>query len=113
LDKAIPVGAFVIGSKVTIVTGFTGDTTAVLTIGKTAGEDEFTDGTNVNVLAAGIVGDSVEDPMEFIASATDVVCQITGASDFGLITAGKMLVEVFYMSTNPELVEDYPNKALI
>ncbi len=101
LDKAVPVGAFVIGTKVTVVSAFDEDTSAAMTVGKTAGADEFSDGTSISVLATGKFGDSAEDLMEFIASATDVYLRITGSSDFTLLAAGggKMYVEVFYLST--------------
>jgi len=113
LTKQIPAGAFVIGTKVTVVTGFTGDDTAVMTVGKSAGADEYTDGTSVSVLAAGKVGDSAEDPNEYNAAAQSVYCRITGNADFTSITAGKLYVEVFYLSTEPELEDNVPNKNLI
>ena len=110
LKTQIPVGAFVIGSKVIVKNAFDDDTTAVMTIGKTAGQDEFSDGTTIDVATAGTKGDSAEDPMEFIASATDVILRITGASDFTDIAEGdgKMLVEVYYLSTVLELGAGYP-----
>ena len=112
LTQALPEGAFVIGSKVTVVTGFTGGTnsTAVMTIGKSSGEDEFTDGTSVNVYTADVVGDSAEDPLEYLAADTDVYLVITVSADWTTIEAGKALVEIFYLSTAVELTESYPNK---
>jgi len=104
LENQLPVGAFVIGTKVKVLEAFSGgsNTTATMTVGKTAGEDEFTDGTSVNVAAVGVVGDSAEDPLEFIASATDVICRVTVDNDFTTVAAGKLMVEVFYLSTKYE-----------
>lgn len=110
LGKQIPAGAFVIGTKVTVEEGFTGDTSAVLKLGKSSGEDEFTDGTSVNVFAAGTVGDSAEDPLEFISSDTSVYAEITSGSDWGKVTAGQALIEVFYLSTEAELTDGHPGR---
>lgn len=103
LTRQLPVGAFVVGLRVKVTTGFTGDTSAVLTVGKTAGGDEFSDGTSVNVYTKAIVGESPEDPLEFIASAQSVYLRVTSASSFAAVTAGEMLVELFYLSTVPEI----------
>jgi len=111
MQGTIPVGAFVLGTKVYVKEGFSGDTTAVMTVGKSDGADEFTDGTSVNILAAGTVGESPEDPLEFIAAATSVYLKITGTADWGNVSAGKMLVEVFYLSSAEELSAGYARKA--
>ena len=111
LDAAIPAGAFMIGTKVTVIGAFDEDTSAVITVGKSAGEDEFTDGGSVSVLAVAVVGESAEDPMEFIAAEQSVYVRLTGNSDATLLLAGggDMLVEVFYLSTDLELGVGYPN----
>jgi hypothetical protein len=118
LNKQIPAGSFVLGSKVTVKTGFTGDTTAVMDIGDGSDEDLFSYTTH-NILAAaenlvegcdsaaaGNTGTGIVP----IAAATSVVLTVTGASDFGSITAGEMLVEVYYLSTNLELSNGYPRR---
>ncbi len=111
MTPKLPEGAFVLGTKVTVKTGFTGgtNTTAVMTVGKTSGEDEFSDGTSINVYTADVVGDSAEDPLEFLAAETTVYLQITVSADYTTISAGKALVEIFYLSTVPEITESYPN----
>ncbi|MHA2063741.1 MAG: hypothetical protein ACXABY_05080 [Candidatus Thorarchaeota archaeon] len=113
LSKVIPAGSFVLGSKVRVTTGFTGDTTAVLDIGDGSDADLFSLTTH-NVLAAasnlvegaaaGTASDSYSGIVPIASDAT-VTLTVTGASDFGLITAGKMYVEVFYFSTNPEVID--------
>ena len=105
LTKQLPVGAFVLGVKVTVKTGFTGNTTAVMSVGNADDANKYSDNTTVNVLAAGVVGESPEDPLEFIATATTVKLTITGASDYTLITAGEADVEVFYLSTVQEILD--------
>ena len=110
LSKQVPAGSFVIGSKVKVTEGFSGDTTAVLDVGHSGDDDAFSLTThNVLSVASNLVeaadvgsGDAGLLP---IASDTTVLLTLTGASDFGLITAGKMFVEVFYFSTNPEVID--------
>ena len=111
LSKQIPAGSLVICSKVKVTTGFTGDTTAVMDVGISGDADRFSLTTH-NVLAAASNLLENADPaaggaagLDLVTSDTTVTLTITGASDFGLITAGKLYVEVFYLSTNPE-VED-------
>lgn len=108
MTQQLPAGAFYIGCKATIKTGFTGDTSAVLAVGKTSGEDEFSDGTTLNVYTAGDVGQEGEAPLEFLNSAASVYLRLTSASDFTLVTAGEMLLELFYLSTEVELTAGYP-----
>jgi hypothetical protein len=108
MTKQLPAGAFYIGCKASVKTGFTGDTSCTLKIGKTSGEDEFSDGTTLNIYTAAEVGEEGEAPLEFLNSAASVYLVATGASDWTLVTAGKMLVELFYLSTNPEISESYP-----
>jgi hypothetical protein len=110
LEKQIPAGSFVIGSKVTVKDGFVGDTTAVLSIGTAGDANEYSGNTTHNILAA--VRNSVRSAFisadsGFVAESTaiDVKITITGGADFGAITAGRMLVEVFYLSTNVELLD--------
>jgi len=113
LTQKIPAGAFVIGTKVTVKVAFDEDTSAALTVGKSAAGTEFTDAGSVSILAAGIVGKVATDPLEFIASATTVYAQVTTASDFTLCYAsdGEILIEVFYLSTAVELTKGHPTRS--
>jgi hypothetical protein len=111
LSKQIPAGSFVIGSKIKVTEGFTGDTTAVADIGTSADADAYSISThNVLAAASNLVEEADSDGsgdrgLKAVASDTTVQVTVTGASDFGLITAGKMFVEVFYFSTNPEVID--------
>lgn len=112
LSKVIPAGSFVIGSKVTVRTGFTGDTTAVADVGVSGGDIDAYSITTHDVLAAANnlleVADadgSGDRGLAAVTSDSTVIVTVTGASNFSLITAGKMYVEVFYFSTNPEVID--------
>jgi len=105
LTDTIPEGSFVIGSKVTVKTGFTGgnNTTAVVTIGATAGEDDWSDATSMSVADADVLGEESEVDLEYQSSAAAVHVRVTVDSDYTTISAGEMVVEVFYLSTVLEL----------
>lgn len=115
LDKQIPAGSFVIGTKVTVKTGFTGDTTAVLSVGAAADGDDWSGNTTINVytaarnlVASAFLG--ADSGLQAISTANDVCLTVTGGADFTSITAGEMLVEVFYLSTNVELTDCQPTE---
>ena len=111
LAKQIPAGSLVICSKIKVTEGFTGDTTAVADVGISGDADRFSLTTH-NILAAASNLLENADPaaggaagLDLVTSDTSVIVTVTGGSDFGLITAGKMYVEVFYLSTNPEVID--------
>jgi len=117
LTNTIPAGSFIIGSKVRVVTGFTGDTTCVLDIGDGSDADLFSFTThNIYTAADNLVeaadgaAAGTERGIVAVGSTTTITLTATGASDWTLVTAGKMLVEIFYLSTNPEFTEKYPNQ---
>lgn len=117
LTNKIPAGSFVLGSKVTVTTGFTGDTSCVLDIGDGSDADLFSYTThNIYTAATNLVescdaaADAKYRGIVPIASDTSITLTATSGSDWGLVTAGKILVEVFYFSTNVELDENYPMK---
>ncbi len=118
LDKKIPAGSLVIGSKVTVKTGFTGDSSAVMDIGDGSDADLFSYTTHsvftaarnlmegCDSAAAGNTGTGIVP----ISTATSVTLTVTSGSAFASVTAGKMLVELFYLSTNVELTDDQPTE---
>jgi hypothetical protein len=97
MTPVLPEGAFVIGTKVTIRTAFTG--TVTLKAGKSSGEDEFTDGTTVSIGTADVVGESAEDPLEYLAADTTVYLYAAHSSDWTSVVAGDMTVEIFFVRT--------------
>ena len=118
LDKKIPAGSLVIGSKVTVKTGFAGDSSAVMDIGDGSDADLFSYTTHsvftaarnlmegCDSAAAGNTGTGIVP----ISTATSVTLTVTSGSAFASVTAGKMLVELFYLSTNVELTDDQPTE---
>lgn len=113
MNQQIPAKSFVLGTFVNVIEAFDDDTSAALKVGKTSGEDEFSDGTSIDVSSAGAAGDSPEDPLEFLASAQSVYLQLTSATDFSLIAAGdgEMIVEVWYLTADrSDLTRGYPDR---
>ena len=115
MNKQVPAGSFVLGVKVTVKTGFVGDTTAILAVGAAKDGNDWSGNSTINVLAAGrnkmaSAFLSTDGGIQAISSDNSVYLGITGTSDFTLITAGEMLVEVFYLSTNVELTDAPKNE---
>lgn len=102
--SALPAGCFYIGCMADVTSALDDDTSAALVVGKTSGEDEFSDGTSVSLASVAKVGEEAEAPLEYLASATTVYLQITTATDFTLVYAGdgKFTLYLFYFSTVPE-----------
>jgi|GEM_PF-5545169 len=96
IDTDLPANAIVIGWKAVILTGFTGDTTAIMQVGITGDLNKYSGITSVSCLTATTVGAlGNTDNALAITSQTPRVT-VTGGSDFGLITAGSMIVSLYY-----------------
>lgn len=95
----IPVGAFVLAASITAVTGFTGDTSAVLTIGDGSDVDRYNTGTpNVFVTAAAGVDAGVPSGVRYHTTAKSIILTITSAADFTNVSAGSVTVELYYLT---------------
>ena len=100
LDTDLPAGAIPIGTKFVVSTGFTGDTTAIVQAGVSGTLDMFTENTDQSVLAAATVGSTpTPDCADGMNAAKTIRVTVTGGSDFGAITAGVMVVFVYYLAT--------------
>lgn len=97
-DDTLPAGALVLGWKATVTTGFTGDTSASAQLGIAGNLNAFTT-TAASVLAAATVGaaapGSGDSPV--LASAAAARLTVTGASDFGGISAGALTLKIAYV----------------
>jgi len=96
IDTDLPANAIVIGWKAVILTGFTGDTTAIMQVGIAGDLNKYSGITSVSCLTATTVGAlGNTDNALAITSQTPRVT-VTGGSDFGLISAGSMIVSLYY-----------------
>ena len=97
LKSAIPIGAQVIVSLVTQLTGFTGDTSATLIIGDGTDHDRYNTGTpsvftTANQVAMGAISGAAVHTAAVFPTLT-----VTSASDFTSVTAGALKVRIVYL----------------
>lgn len=95
----IPAGATVLCSAVTAVTGFAGDTSAVMTIGDGTDEDRYNTSTiNVFATAANGVAAGVVSGIPYHDTAKTVKLTVTTDADFTSVSAGSVTVELYYVT---------------
>ena len=96
LSSDIPVGAVVMQTLIDDVTGFAGDTSAVMTIGDGTDADRYNTGTpNVFTTADAISAGAVSGTA-FHATAATPTITVTSAADFSSVSAGQATVTIFY-----------------
>ncbi len=111
LNKAVPAGSFIIGSKVTVKDGFTGDSSATLQVGSAKNNGDYSGSSTHNVFTSGTKNLVQGTALYPIASNQSIYLTLTSGSDFSDVTAGRLLVEVFYFSTNVELTDGHRLKS--
>lgn len=101
LSTQLPAGAIPLGVKYIVSEGFAGDTTAVVQTGVSGDLDRFSSVTDQSVLTdSTVVGHVVPaDTCDGIGAAQTVRVTVTGGADWGNITAGTMLVCLYYIQT--------------
>ena len=96
LNHSIPAGARFAFALLTSITGFTGDTSAVITVGD-ADVDRYNTGTpSVFTTAAAGVDMGVPSGTAWHTAAATPVITITSATDFTNVTAGSLTITLFY-----------------
>lgn len=108
LAQTIPVGALLLGTRIRIETALVTGDTNTMDVGTSAGGAEILAAADISSIA--IVGGPAVTPLQFISSAATIHVEINEGTDWDNITAGKFLVEVFYLSTATELNKGYPNR---
>ena len=108
LAQTIPAGAFLLGTRIRVEEALATGDTSTLDVGTAAGGAEILAAADISAVA--VVGGPAVTPLQFIASAATIHVEINEATDWDNITAGRFLVEVFYLSTATELNKGYPNR---
>ncbi len=116
LNTQIPAGSFILGCKATVKTGFTGEgSTATMKVGTTKDNGQISGNSTLdvftaarNLVAAAFI--SSDAGLIAVSSAQTVYIGVTVSTDFTDVSAGLMLVEVYYFSTNVELTSDHPTE---
>lgn len=91
----LPVGFFVERSQLLDVTGFTGDTTAAITIGDGSDVDRYNTGTPSVLTTISRLDLGVASGTRFIATANRPTITVTGGADWGSIEAGALTLRVY------------------
>jgi len=91
----LPVGFNIVRATVANVTGFTGDTTAVITVGDGSDVDRLNTGTPSVVATIGGVDLGVPSGTVVVATAFKPVLTVTGGADFTSISAGQLDIQVY------------------
>lgn len=92
----IPVGAEVVKTLVTNVTGFAGNTSAVLVVGDGSDVDRYNTGTPSVFASSAMVAMGAPSGTLVHTAAVSPVLTITSAADFTAVTAGALTVRIIY-----------------
>jgi hypothetical protein len=98
LATPIPAGATFLSAAVTALVGFTGNVSAVLTIGDGTDVDRYNTGTP-SVYTTSATGIAVGAPsgVQYHTAEKTVRLTVTSSSDFTAVTAGSMTVQLTYL----------------
>lgn len=94
----IPVGATFLYSAIRAVTGFIGDTSAVLTIGDGTDVDRYNTGTpNVFVTAANGVDAGAPSGVKYHDTQKEIKLTVTSGADFTNVSAGSLTIDFVWL----------------
>ena len=96
LTETIPVGAKAIGSRLVNLTGFSGDTSAVIIVGDGTDTDRYNTGTPDVFTTANAIDLGVASGTLIHITAATITVTITSGSDWGLVTAGAATLIIDY-----------------
>jgi hypothetical protein len=101
MTGSIPVGAVLLGSKVVVNTGFSGDTSAALIIGDGSDTDRYNTSTiNIFTTAANGVESGAPSGNKLMTAANSPTLTVTSTADFtNVAAAGSITVSIFYLET--------------
>lgn len=97
MAKSIPVGAAVLQTTVIGLTGFTGDTSAVITVGDGTDVDRYNTGTPSVFTTAAALAVGVPSGVREHAAAIAPVLTVTSNADFTAVTAGQLTIRIYYL----------------
>lgn len=102
LSTQIPANSVVLGWKANVTSGFAGDTTAVIELGRTGALTDFSADTAQSVLGVGKVGSASVAATSYTTAATTVRVTVTGGADFTTIKTANTAaatITVYYLQT--------------
>lgn len=95
----LPVGALVLGTVLSAVTGFIGDTSATLTVGDGSDVDRYMTGTPSVFTTAAYVECGIPSGIKLVVTANSPTLTLTSNADFTNVTAGSVTVSIYYVMT--------------
>ena len=98
MTHSIPAGAVFIAAAVSAITGFTGDTSAALTLGDGSDVDRYNTGTPsvFTTAAAGVAAGAASGTLWHTAAVTPTLT-VTSGSDFTSVVAGSVDITLTYI----------------
>lgn len=98
-ETKIPIGAYVLGTRCILHAGFAGDTSATITIGDGSDVDRYNTGTPdvFTTQATAGIDMGVPSGTKMHTSAIRPTLTITSGSDWGLVTAGNIEIEIGFL----------------
>lgn len=101
LSTSIPAGARFLNTLVTAITGFAGDTSAVLIVGDGTDTDRYNTGTpSVFATAAAGVDMGAPSGTAWHTAAKTPILTVTSATDWGAVNAGALTVTLFWLQAS-------------
>ncbi|TXH48062.1 MAG: hypothetical protein E6Q97_25680 [Desulfurellales bacterium] len=98
IAEQIPVGAWVLQAKLVNVTGFTGNGSAVITVGDGSDVDRYNTGTPSVYTTEAAIDLGVPSGTKIHATAATITVTISGGSDFTAISAGQLTLQIYYLN---------------
>lgn len=97
LTEGIPAGAWVLRTVLQDLTGFTGDTSCVLTVGDGTDVDRYNTGTPSIFTTAVAVDMAAPSGVQIHVLAKSVTLTATSATDWGAVAAGAFTIRIYYL----------------
>lgn len=97
LKTTLPEGAWVLRTVIEDLTGFTGDTSAVIIVGDGTDTDRYNTGTPSVFTTATAADLGAPSGTQIHTAAKTVTITITSGSDWGLVTAGSLTIRLYYL----------------
>lgn len=97
LTETLPVGAWVLRTLLRNVTGFTGDTSAVITVGDGTDVDRYNTGTPSVFTTANAIDLAAPSGTQIHTAAATVKLTVTSAADFTNVAAGQLTISIYYL----------------
>lgn len=97
LDETLPIGAWVLRSVLRNVTGFTGNTSAVVTVGDGTDVDRYNTGTPSVFTTANAIDLGAPSGTQIHTAAASVTVTVTSATDFTSVAAGQATISIYFL----------------